>query len=195
MKKLNQYIFTFGTAHLAEVPELGNPNEIILVVNAKTHQEARTSVFNSFIKNKFATSYEYDKVEEFKKEYNMFEVKFSDLITYREIKNYTKRIQKKQDTLLNIILKNKNNRKVKKFYDSLEPVITVDYSNSKLFTQREIYNILFTREYSEQVTNYTQDQSRRHANIFACKHTVEAWQRQIQGNYRNIFNPNKWQHE
>ena len=55
------------------------------MIEAKNENEARNIVFNSFIKDKFCTSYEYDKhIDEFKNKYKMFEINLQDLINFVE---------------------------------------------------------------------------------------------------------------
>ena len=58
---------------------------IMLVIEADTENEARKQVMNSFIGEKFCTSYPYEKyAEEFKTKYDMREIDLETLIRLNE---------------------------------------------------------------------------------------------------------------
>jgi len=74
---MNKYIFTFGSNQLKG---LGiSPMSLMLVIEAPTEHDARQRVFESFIGNKFAFSYDYDKMQEFKDKYGMREISLEEL--------------------------------------------------------------------------------------------------------------------
>lgn len=85
MDKIKKYIITFGSGQLPEINQIINPNDIMLVVEANSMGQAREQIFNSFIGDKFCTSYDYiPHAQEFKEKHNMFECTLENLITYVE---------------------------------------------------------------------------------------------------------------
>ena len=82
---MRKFIITFGSGQLPEVRHLLNPADIMLVVEANDEQEARGEVFDSFIGNKFCTSYPHEQfAEEFVEKYNMYEITLNELITLKD---------------------------------------------------------------------------------------------------------------
>ncbi len=80
----SRWIFTFGSSQLSSLKTNINPMDIMLVIKAKTENEARSEVFKSFIGPYFCTSYPYEQyANEFKEKYNMHEVSMADLETMR----------------------------------------------------------------------------------------------------------------
>ena len=87
MKKANnlkKYIFTFGSNHLPELRHQLNPMQVMLVVEAEDEQVSRREVFESFIGERFCTSYPYSYKEEFIEKYNMYEITLNELITLKD---------------------------------------------------------------------------------------------------------------
>lgn len=80
MKETKKWIFTFGSTHLTALEGKVRPLKVMLIVEAENERQARTTVFNSIIGDKFCTSYPYDKyAERFKREYNMGEYTLEQL--------------------------------------------------------------------------------------------------------------------
>jgi len=69
--------FTFGSNQLPRLRM--NPMDVILVIEADTEQEARQIVFDSFIGDKFCTSYPEKYIAEFESEYNMKQYTLEEL--------------------------------------------------------------------------------------------------------------------
>ena len=71
-------IITFGSNHLQQFDI--NASDIMLVME-ETEIEARSKVFKTSIGPYFCTSYPYEKyAQEFKDEYNMYEITFDELM-------------------------------------------------------------------------------------------------------------------
>ena len=81
---LKKYIFTFGSNQLPELRHQLNPMDVMLVVEAEDEGEAREKVFESFIGERFCTSYPYSYKEEFIEKYNMYEITLNELITLKD---------------------------------------------------------------------------------------------------------------
>ena len=74
-QKMEKYIFTFGSNQLPELSYKVRPMELMLVIEAEDEYTARREVFESFIGERFCTSYPYEKyAEEFAEEYGMYEI-------------------------------------------------------------------------------------------------------------------------
>ena len=84
MKTEKKYIFTFGSNQLPELRHQLNPMDVMLVVEAEDEQIARREVFESFIGERFCTSYPYSYKEEFVENYNMYEATLNELITLKD---------------------------------------------------------------------------------------------------------------
>jgi len=54
---MNAYIFTFGSSHLNEISLRVSPMKVMLIIEAESEHEAREIVFDSFIGDRFCTSY------------------------------------------------------------------------------------------------------------------------------------------
>lgn len=76
---MNKYIITFGSGQLTDFSV--NPNNVMLVIEAKNENEARMQAFNyPGIGERFCTSYNYNEYsDKFKTQYNMVEYTLDDL--------------------------------------------------------------------------------------------------------------------
>lgn len=81
---MNKYIFTFGSGQLKEFNVA--PQFVLLVIEAKDENLARSEVFNSKIGAKFCTSYPYSKAEFFKETYGMIETSLRGLLARERVK-------------------------------------------------------------------------------------------------------------
>ena len=71
-KNLTKWIFTFGSGQLPEVSHKVNPMKVMIVIQTENERDARNQIFDSFIGQKFCTSYPYKPfAEEFVSKYNM----------------------------------------------------------------------------------------------------------------------------
>ena len=78
---MNKYYITFGSRHLQELKHLFNPMKVLLEVEDEDYDEARQKIFDSFIGDKFCTSYRDDQyVLEMKNKFNMTIIKLDDML-------------------------------------------------------------------------------------------------------------------
>ena len=76
---MKKFIITFGSSQLSDVQTI-RPMEIMLVIEAEDEYTARREVMESFIGEKFCTSYPYEKyADEFAEKYGMYEVQLDTL--------------------------------------------------------------------------------------------------------------------
>ena len=81
---MNTYLFTFGAGHLKEVETIINPMSVLLSVEARTEEAARSIVMQSFIGNKFCTSYPSEMAGRMINDYGMHLYKLYELETIRD---------------------------------------------------------------------------------------------------------------
>lgn len=78
-------LVTFGSGHLKEFV-VGNPNEVLLVVEGKDFSDCRKKVFDfPGIGEYFCTSYDYSEKDDFINKYDMREYTLEDLNKVRRI--------------------------------------------------------------------------------------------------------------
>lgn len=78
-------LVTFGSGQLRDFL-IGNPNEVLLVVEGKNWEDCRKKVFNfPGIGDKFCTSYDYSERDEFINKWDMREYTLKDLEKVRKI--------------------------------------------------------------------------------------------------------------
>ena len=71
-KNLTKWIFTFGSNQLQEIRHKVRPMKVMIVIQTEHERDARNQIFDSFIGQKFCTSYPYKPfAEEFVSKYNM----------------------------------------------------------------------------------------------------------------------------
>ena len=104
---MNKYIFTFGSNHLPTLNNILRPMQIMLIVTSNNESTARKKVFDSFVGDKFATSYDYSEAQQFKDDYKMFEVEFDDLINLEETRQLKNDIIHLESQAINRVFKNK----------------------------------------------------------------------------------------
>lgn len=78
-------LFTFGSGQLRDFM-VGNPNDVLLVVEGKDWEDCRKQVFSfKGIEDKFCTSYDYSERDEFLNKWDMREYTLTDLDKVRRI--------------------------------------------------------------------------------------------------------------
>jgi hypothetical protein len=81
--KLNSYVFTFGSGQLKKF-NVSNPNDIALLIKAKTESEARRIVFDDpDIGSEFCTSYTLDT---FNEQFQIYRIELLDLVALKKRK-------------------------------------------------------------------------------------------------------------
>ena len=90
---MNKYVITFGSGQLKTISHVLNPMNVMLIVKDETEKAAREQVVNSFIGNRFCTSYKESFIKEFEEKYGMIQYTLDEL---KEINKKERKLWMKQ---------------------------------------------------------------------------------------------------